>query len=258
MDKVILENTEQFQIFSEYTSYLYDIRVSIPNVEPPKEGFPVYYVLDGNWYFQLARDVVKLQSKNSPKTLIPPSIVIGIGHSGREEDARKRRFLDFTPEAKEYVYPKRLLGKDLGEHGGSEKFLAFLKNELLPNVHQRYQVNGQKQALFGHSLSGLFVLCTLFKQPTLFSCFLSISPSIWWNEYELYEEAEDFVRSQDNVHAKKLFISVGSKEGFMCEDAKQIHTVVQEHVETEIYIAQDENHASVVPTVLSRAFRYLN
>ena len=87
MDKVLLENTEHFQIESEYTNYLYDIKVSIPNVEPPKEGFPVYYVLDGNWYFQLARDVVKLQSKNSLKTLISPSIVIGIGHSGREEDA---------------------------------------------------------------------------------------------------------------------------------------------------------------------------
>ena len=88
MGKVLLENTEHFQIDSEYTNYSYDIKVSIPSVEPPKEGFPVYYVLDGNWYFQLARDVVKLQSKNSLKTLISPSIVIGIGHSERDEEAR--------------------------------------------------------------------------------------------------------------------------------------------------------------------------
>lgn len=258
MDKVLLENTEHFQIDSEYTNYLYDIKVSIPIVAPPKEGFPVYYVLDGNWYFQLARDVVTLQSKNSLKTLISPSIVIGIGHSGREEDARKRRFLDFTPKAKAYIYPKRLHGKDLGQHGGAGKFLAFLKKELMPKVHQRYQVNLRKQALFGHSLSGLFVLWTLFKQPTLFSCYLTISPSAWWNDYEVYREAENFVRLQTNLHDKKLFISVGSKEGFMCEDAKHLYTVLQESIETEIFIAQDENHASVVPTVLSRAFRDLN
>ncbi|MEK4520824.1 alpha/beta hydrolase-fold protein [Psychrobacillus sp. FSL W7-1457] len=258
MDKVLLENTEHFQIDSKYTNYLYDIKVSIPNVEPPKEGFPVYYMLDGNWYFQLARDVVKLQSKNSLKTLISPSIVVGIGHSGREEDARKRRFLDFTPKAEAYIYPKRLQGKDLGEHGGSEEFLAFLKDELMPDVHKRYPVNQQNQALFGHSLSGLFVLWTLFKQPALFSCYLSISPSVWWNEYELYKEAENFVRLQTNLQYKKLFISAGSKEGFMCEDAKQLYTVLHESIETELYIAQDENHASVVPTVLSRALRYLH
>ncbi|MCM3359477.1 alpha/beta hydrolase-fold protein [Psychrobacillus sp. MER TA 171] len=258
MDKVLLENTEHFQIVSEHTNYLYDIKVSIPNVEPPKEGFPVYYVLDGNWYFQLARDVVKLQSKNPFKTRISPSIVVGIGHAGKEEDARKRRFFDFTPKAEAYIYPKRLKGKDLGEHGGSEKFLAFLKDELMPNVHKHYPFNQQNQALFGHSLSGLFVLWTLFKQPALFSCYLPISPSVWWNEYELYKEAENFVRLQTNLQHKKLFISVGSKEGFMCEDAKHLYRVLHESIETEIFIAQDENHASVVPTVLSRAFRYLH
>lgn len=44
----------------------------------------------------------------------------------------------------------------------------------------------------------------------------------------------------------------------MCEDAKQLYTVLHESIETELYIAQDENHASVVPTVLSRALRYLH
>lgn len=258
MDKVLLEDTEHWQIDSEYTNYLYDIKVSIPTSAPPKEGFPIYYVLDGNWYFQLARDVVKLQSQNAPKTLIAPSIVVGIGHSGKEDVARKRRFLDFTPEAEAYIYPKRLNGKDIGKHGGAEQFLAFLEKELMPRVQKRYQINLQKQALFGHSLSGLFVIWALFKKSNLFSCYLSISPSAWWNEYELYKEAENFVRFPKNLHYKKLFISAGSKEGFMVEDANHLYTALKESVKTEIFIAQDENHASVVPSVLSRAFRYLN
>lgn len=262
--QVELERTESWKLESQYMGYTYDIKVSLPREEAPHNGFPVYYMLDGNSYFQLGRDVVKLQSRNAPKTLITPAIVIGIGHYGSDEEVSKRRFYDFTPPAKQYVYPDRLKNADLGSHGGAEKFLSFLELELMPWVYEKYNVDQQKQALFGHSLSGLFVLWTLFTRAELFQYYLASSPSIWWNDHEILAYAEQFYNKAQSIRTenRKLLITVGSEEAFMVDDAKILFSKMSEFVlpnlQVEHYVAPDENHASVVPTSMSRAFRMLN
>lgn len=87
----------------------------------PKEGFSVYYLLDGNAYFHFGHEVVRLQSKNILKTSVAPAIIVGIGHHRSVEKLPKRRFYEFTPSAESYSYPERLKGRDLGNHGGAEK-----------------------------------------------------------------------------------------------------------------------------------------
>lgn len=235
----------------------YDIKVFLPEGEPPERGFPVYYLLDGNAYFQFGRDVVKLQSKNAPKTLVSQAIVIGIGHTGVEEEGGKRRFYDFTPPAEQYLYPERLKGADLGMHGGAEKFFAFIEQELMPVISKKYPVDVERQTLFGHSLGGLFVLWALFTQPKLFQTYVASSPSIWWNDHEvlLYADHNHYIE-------QRLLITVGSEERFMVEDAKRLYAMLNrqslKELAIELYVAMDENHASVVPTIMSRAFRFAN
>lgn len=262
--QVELEHTESWKLESQYMGYTYDIKVSLPREEAPANGFPVYYMLDGNSYFQLGRDVVKLQSRNAPKTLIAPAIVIGIGHHGSDEEVSKRRFYDFTPPAKQYVYPDRLKNSDVGPHGGADKFLSFLELELMPLVSEKYNVDQHKQVLFGHSLSGLFVLWTLFTRAELFQYYLASSPSIWWNDHEILAYAEQWCKHGQAMmtEKRKLLITVGSEEAFMVDDAKVLFSKLSENslpdLQVEHYVAPDENHASVVPTIMSRAFRLLN
>lgn len=261
-EKVSLDYTEAWKMDSNIMGYTYDIKVSIPKEAPPEKGFPIYYMLDGNSYFQFGRDVVHLQSGNAPKTFVHPSIVVGIGHAGDNEQVMKRRFYDFTPPALEYKYPDRLKGMDIGEHGGAEKLLAFFEQELMPTIHQKYPVNIEKQVLFGHSLSGLFVLLTVFTRPELFQFYLAASPSIWWNDHELLTYAERYYANAENHEKRKILMTVGSEEGFMVDDAKHLFSLMNEHereqLEVELFVAQDENHASVVPTIMSRAFRMPN
>lgn len=74
---------------------------------------------------------------------------------------------------------------------------------------------------------------------------------LWWNEKHIYSflnEAKD----------SKLFIGVGEKEGFMVEDVMALYHRLPSVMDgkTAYYVADDENHASVVPATLSRAFRY--
>lgn len=262
-DKIHLDHTAFWTMESQHMGYTYDVRVSLPTQEPPETGFPVYYVLDGNSYFQFGRDIVKLQSRNTPKTLIAPAIVVGIGHHGSNVEVSKRRFYDFTPPAEHYVYPDRLKGFDVGEHGGAKKLIAFLEQELIPEIEGKYNVNRTKRAIFGHSLSGMFVLWTLFTRSELFQYYLASSPSIWWNDHEIMRIVEAcYQQNEGPTEDTKLLITVGSQETFMVEDANQLYSFMStntlEQLSVELYIAPDENHASVVPTIMSRAFRVVN
>ncbi|WP_102272039.1 alpha/beta hydrolase [Cytobacillus massiliigabonensis] len=260
--EVALANTEEWILHSKRTDNSYHIKVALPPFPPNQEGYPIIYILDGNSYFQFARDVVRLQSKNALKTFVNDAIIVGIGHTGEDKDVSKRRFHDFTAPAENYTYPDRLRGRDLGEHGGAERFLAFIQEELKPEIESRYSIHMERQALFGHSLSGLFTLWTLFKEPYAFQTYLAVSPSIWWNNHEMLAFKDWFSDQAKEDKKRRLFMAVGELEGFMVDDARklleQLRATQRLFVDCDLYVAHEENHASVVPTVMSRAIRFAN
>lgn len=229
--------------------YTYTLNVYVPDVPAPPEGFPVIYVLDGRWYYEFAKNTVALQSRNYIKTGVKPSIVVGICHD--ENDIRTRRFYDFTAPAAQYVFPARTKGKhmDTKEYGGAVLFFTFLEEIIKPTIARDFSVNGTAQTLYGHSLGGYFAIWCYLYYPTSFTHYIAVSPSVWWNDLELLKALDEL--SLPNAH---LAIAVGEQEHFMVEEI----TMFYEHLETtekSLYIAPEENHASVVPTTMSRLFR---
>lgn len=244
--------TEEWILSGKEPGVHYRVQISILDHPPQsEEGYPVIYMLDGNAYFGLGKDVIRNQSHNMLKTGVDPAIVVGISLDAEESVIRERRFYDFTPPASAYKFPDRMKWKTTGKHGGAEIFLDWLIDELQPKILENYQVQRDKQCLYGHSLSGLFALYSMFKRPEAFQCYLAISPSIWWNEKHIYSFLKD---AKDS----KLFIAVGEEEGFMVEDSLALYHRLPSAMDekTAYYVADEENHASVVPATLSRAFRY--
>ncbi len=242
------------QMTSKFTDYTYTINIYVPSNEVPKEGFPILYVLDGFSYFELVKEAVRLQSGNAPKTNIAPSIVVGIGHGA---DMRERRFYDFTAPAETYIYPERFKGKGHDKLGGAAHFSRFLEEELKPVIEEQFPINRKQQALFGHSLAGYFTLWQLFHHQSSFQCYLAISPSIWWNEHELFHCASVFLNEHQEMR-EALFMSAGELENTMVDDARQMMSILEKIMDVAFYEALDENHASVVPTVMSRAIRFMH
>lgn len=241
---------QSFELQSEFTNYCYTIHVYVPDGVVPEQGFPVIYLLDGGWYFDFAKNIVKLQSRNHPKTCVQPSIVVAISH--REEDVRSRRFYDFTAPAKQYIFPERTKGKhmDTKEYGGAEHFFTFLQQELKPRIYEDFVVNHEKETLYGHSLGGYFAIWCYLKQHEAFTHYAAISPSVWWNDMELMR----FIDQQNTKQQHSLFVAVGEHESFMVTESKQFIEKLASP-EAMYYVAPDENHASIVPTTMSRAFR---
>lgn len=223
--------------------------------EAPEKGFPVYYVLDGLSYYEFVRDGVRLQHKNAMKTGIEAAIVVGICH--KEEEMRAKRFLEFTGPSDNLAIPKHAIGIIPEQYGGSEQFLAYIEKELKIRIKKECNINPQEETLFGHSLGGYFALWCLFNHPNAFKNYLAISPSIWWNDKELITMCQNFLQNKEKTSPNNVFIAVGEKEDFMVEDAKEVFDYLKAHnFSTDYYVAPNENHASVVPTVMSHALRF--
>lgn len=72
--------------------------------------------------------------------------------------------------------------------GGSAGFRAFIRDELVPRIERSYPTAGPR-AIIGESLAGLFVLESLLLSPDLFDTWISLSPSLWWNDEALVRTA---------------------------------------------------------------------
>nr|WP_232337078.1 alpha/beta hydrolase-fold protein [Lysinibacillus timonensis] len=244
-----------FVLHSKHTNYLYTIDIFVPESECPTEGFPVIYVLDGLSYFDFAKKAIELQSKNAIKTSVNPSIVVGINH--QRETMHSRRFYDYTAPSLEYTYPRRMYGREPEAVGGAIEFHLFMEKELKPLIYDELTVNMRDETLFGHSLGGYYVLWNLFHYSRDFTKYIALSPSIWWNDYELFEMGDLFIKNKGTCQS--LFIGVGELEGFMVKDALIMYEKLAKNgMNIGFYEALEENHASVVPTVISRSFRYGN
>jgi predicted alpha/beta superfamily hydrolase len=129
------------------------------------EKYDVMYVLDGSdWN---TGTIAQVQHFVEDQGFMPPTIIVSIVEPDRNADLAPTH-LDTWKNS-----------------GGADKFLGFLKNELIPYINKQYPSNGDN-TLWGHSLSGMFVLYALVTEPTLFKSFIAIDPSAWWdNNYVL-------------------------------------------------------------------------
>ncbi|SEO88290.1 hypothetical protein SAMN04488134_11559 [Amphibacillus marinus] len=245
---------EQFIIDGPH--HKFQINVATPNLPAPEQGFAVLYILDGNAYFTLIKELVRLQNFRPEKTGIDQMILVGIGYPDTDI-FNDNRMYDFTPPAETVKLIERTDGLSWPEHSGADHFLDFIEQTLKPKIEATYPVDQTNQALFGHSLGGLFTLYALFTRSHLFQQFIAFSPSIWWNEQHVLTKEAELMNGQ----VKRLFIAAeNSEQKFMYDDAHALYQrlVQREQLNhVEFFSLDDENHMSIVPTGLSRALRFV-
>jgi predicted alpha/beta superfamily hydrolase len=160
----------------------YRILVSRPAGEAPEGGYPILYILDGNAMFAGFAEARRIQGFGGRD--LDKMIVVGIGHPG-EQVYDPRRMEDFTgPIASPAL--KRLYAEY--PSGGRDAFRAFLLGELKPAIAKRYAAHPRRQALYGHSLGGLFALHLFYSHPGAFDTIVAASPSIWWDDQAILAE----------------------------------------------------------------------
>jgi predicted alpha/beta superfamily hydrolase len=261
-----LPNTEQYLLHTAARQQPYQIYVSKPTQEAPPEGFPVIYLLDANALFATMVETLRVQSRVPEKTGVHPTVVVGIGYP-TVEPFDSSRFYDFTmPTSKEVLDALPVRNKDAArpQVGGADAFRAFIEQELKPRIERDYLIDTKQQAVFGHSLGGLFVLQTLFTQPNTFQTYIAGSPSVHWNKVMLREQEELYTSDLQQMN-HKLLITIGELEkdhpSNMGENAKELYErlalIPNEKLQADFYEFEGEGHISVLPALVSRAVRFL-
>ncbi|WP_392562848.1 alpha/beta hydrolase-fold protein [Orbus sturtevantii] len=182
----------------------YKITIYYPNTLRPANGWPILYLLDGDSVFAQAVATVKRQNHQA--------IIVAIDYPDKT-----RRELDYLPHPPELTLEILSNGKiNIPDaYGGADNFLAFMQNELKPALAQRFEIDPSKQIVFGHSIGGLWVLHTLFTQPITFNYYIASSPSIWFSDRYILQEAVQFIKQYQKTELTKpidLSISVGEFE----------------------------------------------
>ncbi|KAF1929860.1 uncharacterized protein M421DRAFT_4290 [Didymella exigua CBS 183.55] len=143
----------------------YQIQLSWPlNWTTPLENSTVetIYILDGNAQGLPATEAVR---GHRPVEFNQPDIItVPIGDPETIEDSP---YIPTIP----------------GVPSNADDLISFIDTTLHPWVQTEVSKAAifDRDALFGHSFAGLFVLYTLTVRPDLFDTFLSASPALYWN-----------------------------------------------------------------------------
>lgn len=217
---VSIQATEEHLIRAQSIDQDYLISVAFPYHydDRPNDRYPVIYVLDGNWYFGLVVDMVRVMNFRVPFcNELPDAIIVGIGYpegnslTEKQHEICQRRMRDFTSIRDEGLeawhhseFPIPSEGK---RAGGAAAFLTFLESQLIPYVDAHYRTDTSNRCLLGHSLGGTFALYSAFNCPTLFQKYVVASPAqtfmgeAWFTEAQTYTELP-----------ARMFLSVGELE----------------------------------------------
>ena len=172
------------------------INIYKPQIDIGSETpLPVMYMMDGE-SIEMAAGVVDSLIRNGD---VPPMIVVGMVNYKNE------RTNDLSPvplTSNKYFTATK--------SGGGELFLKFIKNEVIPFVDKAYKTS-DKKILFGHSFGGLMSAYCLFTYPDLFSDYIAVSPSLWWEDEFMMQKADSLFKTK-NYANKKLFICDGTDD----------------------------------------------
>lgn len=234
-------------ILDEERTCLISLPDSYNNSSEVDKKYPVIILLDGYTHFKTASGIVHFMSSNRTRNnLMPESIIIAIENVDRERD--------FTVTKIKTKRPNTM--------GGGRNFLNFIEKELVPYIDKKYKTEPFR-TLIGHSLGGLLLLNSYMDENSVFNAYISIDPSIWWNE----EMMKNKVDSTSSIALdKKLYIATANQGEANYERNKQRHDALytlitkksDKPLNIEIEYFEKENHRSVPLVALYEGLKYIN
>jgi predicted alpha/beta superfamily hydrolase len=153
--------------------------------------FPTLYMPDGGIDEDFPH-VVNTVDSLVALGAIRPVIVVGIPNTQRRRDLTGP-----TRIATDSTIAPRV--------GGSASFRRFIRDELIPAVNERYRTTDER-TIVGESLAGLFIVETFLTEPTLFTRYVALDPSLWWNRGALVDSTAALVAAFDSTH-RTLFLA---------------------------------------------------
>lgn len=236
---------ESFQIDSKVLKESRTINVFLPTSYNPDslDKYNVIYLLDGSIDEDFIHVVGNVQFCSfSWINIIPESIVVGIANIDRKRD---------------FTYPSNfeLDRTEFPTSGKSSKFIEFISNELQPTIRKNYRCNNET-TIIGQSLGGLLATQILFENPELFTNYIIISPSLWWDEERMLKQ-----NIEHSLKDKSIYIGVGNEGPTMNRLAQTLYNKlsIEKGKEAKLYFnyLEKQNHGDALHLAVYDAFEQI-
>ncbi len=211
------------------------LNIYLPQNYDKTRSYPVMYILDGSMNEDFLH-LVGLHQFFNLQFKMPDFIIVGI------ENVDRKRDFTFHTDLKD-------LQQDYPTTGHSDKFIQFVEEELQPYIDKNYKTDKTKY-LIGQSLGGLVATEILLNKPQLFTHYFIISPSLWWDDESLYNEASKLI-SQQKDEERFVYISVGKQEHpMMVKEADGLYQILKnsgkKNLKLEYKLMTDDDHATIL------------
>jgi len=275
-------NHDQFEITVDGLGR-YVIDVSLPAGSGPATAkYPVILVVDGNLHFDTVQTQVHGRFAEAG-SLIPPSVVVGVGYPADEgfSGFYARRNFDFhggwamtdpLGQALQQIFT--MLKTSEGRPnltmsaGGYDRFMAFLRDGLLPSLAGRYPIDlAARHTLIGDSSGGHFVLRALYDPASPFRRYVCISPGFGSAEGTIQAAEAEYAARHDDLDVD-LFLCCGQVEvnqdrtGGLCRfgsgviwTAEQLAVRQWPSARVQWEVMNNEDHTSIVPRAVAAGLR---
>lgn len=202
------------ELFSKVLNEKRTIYISTPSSMKKGETFPVIYLLDGEAFIEMAGGQVRYLSESYK--IAPSMIVVGIRNTDRTRDLTPTHF-NLGPDTSAAAFGRT--------SGGGEKFLQFIKEELMPFVEGRYPA-GPYKILAGHSLGGLMAVYCMVNHPDYFNAYIAMSPSLQWDNEIMLKQAAD--KLGKSPLAKRFFFCNANEGGAFHANQLKLDTLLRQ------------------------------
>jgi uncharacterized protein len=183
---------KEFSIQSVSNGGNYTIKVGLPeNYGSKTQKYAAIYVLDGEENFEFVAEHCKEISSGYSTSNV---LVVSIGYGND-------RTLDYTPT------------KASEGGGGAEKFMLFIKNELVPRIENDFGADTlrKNRTILGHSFGGLLCTYAFTNYNNVFGNYIILSPSIWYDN-EIMLKLEQNNRDVNKNNHQVVFMGLGELE----------------------------------------------
>ena len=239
---------ESFTLASQALGELRRLNLYTPPgyAEAATSRFPVLYLLDGGDAEDFPHPHILTTIDAAVRAgQMQPIVVVGIENTERRRDTTGPTTVDADRAIAPHV-------------GGSARFRAFIRDELMPEIARRVRTSGTT-AIMGESLAGLFVVETFFVEPTLFDRDSAISPRVSWNASALVRGAEDWLASHP-VLARTLYLA-GAGDDDIDDQRAKLAQILAAHAPPGLVCfyepRPDLRHANIYETVAPSVLRRL-
>lgn len=182
----------------------YQLWIGTPQRPAPATGYPVLWMLDGNAALGALDPALLDQLAEGQAPLL-----VAVGYQTAQRIERSARTYDYTPALpgqREQLDP--LSGQP---SGGVQQFFDLLSQRMRPMVAEVAPIDASRQTLWGHSYGGLAVLHALFTRPGEFSTYAAASPSLWWHDGAIVDEAQGLQQRLGDARPNLLLMRGGDE-----------------------------------------------